>query len=114
MFTFLLQDLRELKLQLGFMREENDRLRNDLADLTKLSEMLNVKFKLMSHEKEKLKEQSEEATFSFQDARDQVHELSCKFNGKFSFLFLCPCTYSFMKKMKQFSFFINNKLNNMV
>lgn len=67
------------------MKEENDRLRNDLADLTKLSEMLNVKFKLMSHEKEKLKEQSEEVTFSFQDARDQVHELSCKFNSKLSF-----------------------------
>ena len=69
---FFLQDLRGVKLQLAFVKEENDRLRNDLADLTKLSEMLNVKFKLMSHEKEKLKEQSEEFTFSFQDARDPV------------------------------------------
>ena len=78
-----------MKLQLAFVKEENDRLRNDLADLTKLSEMLNVKFKLMSHEKEKLKEQSEEFTFSFQDARDQVHELSCKYNSKlFIYLFI--------------------------
>jgi len=36
---------------------------------------------MMSHEKNKLKEQSEEVTFSFQDAKDQIHELSCKYNS---------------------------------
>ena len=45
-----------------------------------------MKFNMMSHEKNKLKEQSEEVTFSFQDAKDQIHELSCKYNCKYLFV----------------------------
>ena len=71
-----------MKLLLAIKKEENERLCDDLDELTKFSEILNVKFKLMLHEKNKLKEQSEDITFSFQDARDQVHDLSCKFNCK--------------------------------
>ena len=71
-----------MKLQLAINKEENDYLRDDLDELTKFSEILNVKFKLMLHEKNKLKEQSKDIAFSFQDAHDQVHDFSCKLNCK--------------------------------
>jgi len=86
------QNTRELKLQLSVAREENERLKATLEELTKFSEVLNVKFKMVSDEKNKLKEQSEEMSFSVQSCNDRNTELGCKLTSKAScFLNACSC-----------------------
>ena len=82
------QTTRDLKLQLSITREENERLKTKLEELTKFSEVLNVKFKMVSLERNKLKEQSEEMSFSVQDSTDRITELGCKLTSKEAFCYL--------------------------
>lgn len=76
------KETRNLQLQLSCAREDNERLRSELEEFRKFSEVLNAKFNIVSQEKLELTEHNEEVTFSYQDAQEKIKELTIMCTSK--------------------------------